>query len=388
VLSTIVVFGIFAAIRALGRLPAFPWLAHPLPALVISPATAVTLSASSALIRRRSSAWDEWAACFSWWTVFLLALAFALPEATYLLLVPIAGAGVAAIAGLSFTSESRALAIALVVPIALTGALWFPVLGLTYDALGFAVPALYGAATALALAPFFPALSAIEPTGRKRVLALSAIVLGVATIAAIFVPVYSPESPSRTSVAFHWDGDAKRARYLIEAANDVPKSLLGAAGFTTHSVDPTPWIGTWRSAAFEAPAPTIERAPPVWDVIEQTAAGTGVRVRARLRSQRGSQVLGLFVPIEAGLRSLRIEDQPARTRTINRNESATFLGAGSDGIFVELELAKPASIVIWDQSVGLPAGAERILDARPKWAVPSQFGDITLASRIIPASPL
>jgi hypothetical protein len=112
-----------------------------------------------------------------------------------------------------------------------------------------------------------------------------------------------------------------------------------------------------------------------------------VHVRALLRSRRGSRLIGIFVPLDAGLGSIRLDHQLASTRLVGKHQTTTFLGASENGVEVELELAKAASILIWDGTAGLPSGADRLLATRPSSAVPSQLGDITLASRSVQLPP-
>jgi hypothetical protein len=312
-----------------------------------------------------------------------LALAVALPGASYVGVVPAFAAAVAA-AGWA-AAGSRGWILAAAAPAVAGAIVLFPIALLLPDLLG--ARAAVGVAglvslVALAAAPFVAALP-----GRLR------FAPGAAALAAVFVlcgvqaalPHATEERPERASLVFHEQEGT--ARWLAEVDRDaLPAALGAAAAFAPEREPALPWAP--QRAAFAAPAPTLGLPPPRLEPLEASAEAGVRRVRARLVSPRGAPVLLLVLPPDAEVVSIAMEGvvvpEPAPKARRLRSGSRTYVCSAPPAAGVEIEVRlrgeTPVPVVVADQSPGLPPEGARLVAARPATAVPSGDGDVTLVS--------
>ena len=380
VIGALLAFGAFAL---LGTKLTAPWPAHPAPALSIVVGSALAPALAPAAVRERIEPWVEWAVGLAWWGVLATAVSFVQPEASYLLLAPLALSGVL---GLLAFLHGGALpkTLALVAPALGAALLWLPVLRLAYDALGLRAPALLAFFWSLALGTLTPLLPFITRRARRMAFSATLAVVGVGFALAFSLPAYSRDTPQRLSLALHFDSDTARTRWLVDASSPpVPKSLLAAGGFSNRVIDPAPWLGGWLPKALEAPGPNFELPAPSFLLADSSEISGSRRVRGMLRSARGARSLTLFIPRGVNVTSLSLDGESAALRYGEHWASVTFLGAPSVGLKLELTVVGHATLLLSDHAPGLPALAAPLLAARPETAVPSQLGDVTVASRKI-----
>jgi hypothetical protein len=238
------------------------------------------------------------------------------------------------------------------------------------------------AVAALPLAPLAAALPA-----RARTLAVVAPIAlsGAALAIALALPAADRDAPERLIVYFHQE--AGRARILASSdLGRLPPEVRAAAPFSESAEVRLGW-GTLRPS-FEAPAVPLPVAGPEVQVLEVAREGGGVRWRARLRSPRGAAEIQLAIPPSAIVRSFTLDGLtvPAPVPKLARWYGGWWvyrLPARPGGIEVALlaTIPGPIEIVVADQSPGLPPAAAAVAAARPPWVVTQQEGDVTLFTR-------
>ncbi|MCC6901877.1 MAG: M28 family peptidase [Polyangiaceae bacterium] len=350
--ATVASFGLSSALRVAGALGS-GWPAHPAP-YFLAVATGLIVITLAALAVLDASVHELWLATWTFFGLVGWAAVALLPEAGFLFTAPWLLAALTGLIGRGVLSVlTPAIAAAL---------LWLPVLSLAYDALGLAVPGLLSATAALGLAGFVPACVPLAPRPRRFAGAWSAATALSATAVGCLLPAHGTAEPQRLSIAYHLDATRGRARFLVDASSGpVPKAVLAVERFSPEVVDSAPTFVGWRSEARQAEAPAVALSPPV---AEHTGPG-----RWRVRSERGAETLSLHFAEGA---QVTFQGMPAALR----RSTLTLLGVGPGGAVVET--AHPFALS--DHSPGLPSVAQRLADARPEWAVPSQAGDETVVT--------
>src|SRR5262249_39500621 len=166
----------------------------------------------------------------------------------------------------------------------------------------------------------------------------------------------------------------------------VPQELRRAASFDRMPVAPFPWFDAPVFAA-AAEVPRVEA--PNWTVLEESASSGRRGGRARGASRGGAPAGVLAFSPGATPDSVRISGQslpeiyPRLARKLGGWRVYSCLTVPPEGVEVELARAEgpPVTILLADQSPGLPPGGERLAASRPATAVTSQFGDISVVAR-------
>jgi hypothetical protein len=364
------------ALKRAGALPAF-WLAHPLPALTaLEAAAALAVLASSFALAKRATPRSLWAGTWLGWGALAVTSAAVAPGASYLFIVPTLVAGL---------SGGLPLGAACVLPAVAASALLFPLETGLYDALGFVAAPLLTVPTMLLATALAPMLSGLSPPVAKRAAIALGAVAFVAGVVALFVPKFSPTHPQRVNVVFRQDED--RARVFVDASwgwarwGEPPPPMLAAIGGAVAQDQALPWA---LPAAF-AEVPRVDAKMPSAVVLAASDDGKARHVRARVRSDRGASTLGLVFPSGRHV-DVKVEGHQAFPRPIGAVEMVAVFAVPSDGVVVDLDAngAAPITFTVLDQSAGVPPGtkAEDAVRARPSDAVPAQYGDVTVATRL------
>ncbi len=130
-------------------------------------------------------------------------------------------------------------------------------------------------------------------------------------------------------------------------------------------------------------------------MLADTTSNGERHLRLRLASKRGAPVATLYVPMAAGLTSIRVAGEPvplpprrprAARRASNGYRPFTFWTLDPTGSEVEIvtDAAAPPQPLDWylvDQSYDLPPAAGALLAARPATSSPMQDGNVTMVSR-------
>jgi hypothetical protein len=370
------------ALELCGALPV-PWVAHPLPAILLLHLACIGAGlAAASLVARRSSPVAAWAGTWlTWGALGVVTAAFA-PGACFLFVVPTLAAGFAAWLRVD---------VATIIPAFVAAVLWMPLAVLVYDGLGFAVPAVTSIASML-LVTTVPALLSREPWPRRLEVGASAA-LAAAALAAVVVPVYSADKPQRVNVVFRQDdaseGEPPPARVYVEAAwahmpwGSPPEPMLRALGPSSavRREAPTPW----STPVPFAEAPRVALDAPRAVVLETTRSASGSHVRVRLVSPRGARTVALVLP-EARRTAITVEGQTASPR----NGALVLRAVPPEGIEVALDADgdAPIGVALLDVTPGVPSSSDAALaravrDARPAEAAQTQEGDVTVVARRI-----
>jgi hypothetical protein len=376
-------FGLSTVLGMAGVLRA-RWAAHPLPfeaAFWSIGLAAVGMIA--ALFSRRAGGVGMWVGVWLGWSVLGLLLAVTQPGISYLLVVPSLVAGLVGL-GLSRRSPAGG-ALTAILPALVAAVLWFPLLTMLYEGIGamiLPVTALLAGFVFSSLAPLVP--SASRPWRRGIPLAAAAAA-AVCAVVAVWLPLYSADSPQLLSLVFHQDADTGKARWIVSSRSPLPPSLEKAAPFRKERVEAVPWSG--EANAWIAEAPPLNVPGPELTVLADASAGGKRRLRIRLRSPRGAPNATLILPKSAKIESVTVQGHrvPAGEAGLPEEDwSPYFLEAmPSAGVEIDLVLGEtaPQTWNFSDSNGGLPPAGAALSAARSVTMVPSHTGDVTLVGR-------
>jgi hypothetical protein len=366
-----------------------PWYANPLPqryALVV--ALVLVGGAWIVPVGRRAGVVATLVGVTLAWSGLGLAVALSIRGAAPFALLPT----MALLASLMLVAFVRPSAgrnvVVLGLPTLVTGALWIP--------LGLGLEQTLGFAAAIAVvAPWIMSLTAVAPDAVARsegrslrwwhglvgLLAWAAVV-----VVAARVEPYDEDHPRRLSVAHMTDATAGTAQLLAHPAGEpLPEAIRKVASFGDPIDASTPLI----RAAWSAPAEPSERPPPQLEVLEEQQGDGGRRVKIRLQSPRGADRIALLFPSGAAVRGMTVHDQTLAPDDLpahfDGRQGLVVFGVPPQGVEVQLELgaAAPMQVELYDVSIQLTAAAQALADARPDWAVQSQWGDSAVMKTVI-----
>ena len=335
----------------------------------------------AALFGRWTRPGGAWIGCWIGWAIVGVAAAITVPEASYLLIVPAILAADTAIAAAAFASPKSAatFVVASLLPAAVSAILIMPTALDLFDAIG--PPALPVVGTALGLVATTLA-PAIATAGLSRWILPAAAAVGsgvLVAIAATSAP-FSTDRPERLNITFAHESGAASARWVATPQSGVlPDSLRQAARFGDRRERTFPWS---NALGFIAEAPAVPMDGPVIQVLEERRQGTGRSLRLRARSVRGARVMTLVLPPD------RIDSVTMNGFTFPRSGPAagvpgrayTCHAVPPEGVEFTIAIDGDGPIEGWllDRSDALPRHAEPLLRARPREAVPSSTGDVTI----------
>lgn len=349
--------------------PANPWPWRGL--LYAAPIAAIALIGPWLASRLRSDA----LLLGSWFTWALLAsvMAWFLPLAAYMLIVPLLPAAIAC-AALSFTRASPAshawVAVALVLPAA-----WF-LLGLAYggeltQGLKLA-PIIFGPLALLGVA-LLPAAT----VDRGRVVtAVATAAIAVSLVAAASVAPYSPHRPQHLSFIHVQEARSDEAAIVAISEDPLPQSVRAGTAFEAGT-QPFPWSGPTFTAA-PADAATLSAA-----TIEAIHPSTGQR-RIRVIAPADAHMIRLWFKQPDFGANAEIAGHTVRVSSTNNDSgfsSLTFHAPPSSGVEFALDAlndeTSTAYVAIY--RLGLPGTAQPLIEARGDLAVPAFAGDMTVS---------
>lgn len=198
--------------------------------------------------------------------------------------------------------------------------------------------------------------------------ALLALAVVLAVVAGL-EPAFSDRAPERLNLRYvEEDG---KAWWLADPVRKLPASLRAAASFEPSSPG-MPDRAPAGKARFTPPSAAIQRNGK--DVVLDLAAeGDGI---------------ALMLPRNAKIASITVG---GLTEPVGQRPVQLICGTPDCGrirIVLHQVSPAPATLILNAQRRGLPPEGEKLLKARPSWAVPSQTGDRTvLVSRIVLPGP-
>jgi hypothetical protein len=306
------------------------------------------------------------------WTLLALTLAFAIPGASILLLLP------AALAALVVVRPGSLLAPGLAA--ALACAVWAPLAPSLVEALGLS-GAIVGAIVgwlATALAPACAEGPGDKDMSRATWLLLLAglVCAGLAAAA----PRTDVAHPAKLNLIHLTDLDLGAAYYAADAPAGLAPEVAEAVPWDT----PRP-ILPWSAR----PLPIVRAEPSGRDGLTLTRdavepAGAVTRVHATLRAPAGALAAMLVLPGDA-VAAISVGGRPLDPATLRPGPSdtriVTVFGPPAEGLPLIVDLRKPTPWQLVALHPGLPASSPA--SARPDTAVPYQNGDLTAVVRAV-----
>ena len=384
-------------LRLIGALPV-GWIAHSLPARIAFWFLALAVVVIHGIaFARRARFWGLWAGVWAWWIVGSIVLASLQPGFSFLMQVP---ACVAVLAGLPIMVLRKDNAFAQwfagIIPMAAAAIVAFETLIVLYSAMGTSILIGIAVSVALVLTPLIPLCVDLSET--EGLLALSIpgvpiVVTGLAIFGAIVVPAYSAQAPERVNLQFWQDADTGKAQWIVEPESGklpVPMSL--ATSFRSARTGEVPWS---NASAFLSDAPALGVGAPSFTVLDSVLMGDKRQFQALLRSERGASAAMVMFPPDSGVEAVHMEDVgvPGESPRVRGLFNGWFVYAcptiparGVEMSFV-LPVGKPVTVLVVDDSYGLPDDGTFLINARPLTAVPSGEGDLTILSRRVQLNP-
>jgi hypothetical protein len=374
------------------------FVAHPMPTEIAFAllGAAITIAWGS-LAARSAGFWGLWSGAWAWSALVSLILAIEIPGVSYIALVPLA---VAVLAALPAVIDPREHAwtgdVALLLPLAASAIVQTSLILLLYPALGNESLVGIALAAVLLVTPLFPLCAGLRQVRGMGGFALRWSPLGAVALAAFIgsvVPAYSAKSPERVNFDYALDADSGMGRWIVypDSGHLQPPIRL-ATRFQRAPHGAFPWDS---HASFVADAPHLDLAAPTFTILDSSVAGDRHRYTALLRSERGAPEAAVLFPPGSGVDDVRIQGQrvaPESRRAmqfLNGWTAYSCAGIPAAGVNMTftLPVGKMVEITAIDRSYGLPSVGAFLANARPLTAVPSQDGDLTVVSRRVQLFP-
>ncbi len=257
-----------------GALPV-NWIAHPAAIQFTFWFLAISVAITLAVLFAPSCGfWGLWSGVWTWWALLSLAAVWTARGTSYVLLIPAALAAVSALPGALLRSgqfEEILTGSAVVLPLAASGIVGFPIALLLYDGLGNrALPGI-AALIAFLFTPMLPlCVDFLKIKGVRGVAIFwtPVVVAFAAGFAALLMPPYSAKAPERVNIEYWKDADTGKTQWIVDPASGrLPDPLLAAASFRHADKGPFPWDA---GPAFFAPAPGLDNPAPTLTILEST----------------------------------------------------------------------------------------------------------------------
>jgi hypothetical protein len=327
------------------------------------------------LVAALSGRWTRpggaWIGCWVGWAIAGIVAAVYVPEAAYLFIVPALVAGT--------TGLTRAVRlVAPLLPPAVAAMLIMPSAWVLFDAIGTAALPVTGTALGLIATTLAPSIAA---TGASRWLLPAAFAAGSAVLLAVAgsTAPFSIDRPERMNLTF-LQGDNAEAQWVIAPqSGELPDAMRGAARFGSTREQALPWS---TGLGFIAPAAALPLDGPALQILEQHR-GTGDRsLRLRARSLRGAPMLTLVLPPDriasVSLNGFEFPKSVSVPGAMGRAYTCYAMPAEGIEFAIRLNGESPVEGYLIDRSSGLPEAGQTLIRARPREAVPSATGDVTI----------
>jgi hypothetical protein len=173
--------------------------------------------------------------------------------------------------------------------------------------------------------------------------------------------------------------NAGKAQWALDANAPLPAPMRAAADFGRK---PAPFLpGIPAPPTYNAPAGTAQFAAPTATVVADGGFPGGRRVTVALHGSPSAAAMSIVIPKSAKLRALGIHGQ--HLAPPQDYDGDVFLACVSRDCAQEVVAIETASragfkLRFAEQRAGLPPAGAKLVAARPKQAIPSQNGDVTL----------
>jgi len=338
-----------------------------------------------------------------------LALAWFVVGASYVLVWPLAGAALAAMALRAAwdippgAGPARALVItAFGLPAVLV--LW-PLVGMLFTAMGLSPQggAAMGAVAACALGALAVPLEVVAQ-GRRWWPAALALAATIASLAAGMAGSrYSERFPRAVNAYYALHADTRAAHWAVQSVSAGRPEPSGRDGWPDqwarqyvgdepHPGRPYSLVPPWSTLEgtpgfLTAGAPLLDLPAPRASLLSSARSEGGRSVRIRVFPAREGRVLSVWVHgsqvLDAAVDDLRIAGPMPARRENDTAWSLDYVNAPAPGIVLTLVLrdARPLTVAVLDRTAGLPAVPGRAFAPRPATVTPIQFGDQTVVRR-------
>jgi hypothetical protein len=404
-IGTAAAAALMAVLRAIGTLGAggasaevaYPWALECGFASLAFFITAII----GAWLRRRAGFWGLSCAGTLLGALLAVALARWLPGASYLALLP-ALAALAALLALWVlparmpaapemrSDDQSAAALAALLPCVVSFVLALPLALPLYCALGAdGLPLL----TLLLIYSSFGLAALVAAAGdglQRALIAVSALCLAAGVIVATLLPSHSSDSPQRLNLQYELDASTLRAQWIADPlAASMPASLLHAAPFVPGAQSPAAaGAPAWLSAA-----PLLPLAAPQLTILGSERNAARLHYRIHVASARAAPIVTLAFAPDAQVTGLQLMAAAALVggtprRLGNGWSRLRLFGVPPAGLELSFDASAAGfALQLMDESYGLPREARLLQLARPRAAVPSQDGDVTLVTSVYRLQP-
>lgn len=323
-----------------------------------------------------------------WWGVAALASGIAAPGLSFIFVVPALAAGIFGLAIVLMRRGAASAAwIAGVIPAAVTAiaglySVWF-----LYSALGGVFLAGITVCVALIAAPLAPFAGSVAAGKRWAFPGIAFGGAAAAAIAALIVPAFSTASPQAMNIEYVQNGDAGQSQWLIGTNSPrLPSSFGNAAKFARTTNKIFPWDA---GRPFAAAAPMLRLPAPAVSVKQVASTGGKTHYDMLLKSNRGAPVIMLAFSPDAAPQAVTVKGQNVpelSKRMLSYTHGWKIYGcvdAPPEGIEMSFNLGsnKAASVILFDESYGLPPQGMDLQRARPSNATAIQSGDVSIVRR-------
>lgn len=366
------------------------FVAHPLPLLTAAYALGFLAPALAALLAWRTGFWALWLAAQILYAVLSIALAFTLPELSFLVLLPLAVALVALLPVLLQRAASSSWAAAAALLPLLAGALLvLPLCGFFYEILGVAGVILISALLGLGILGLAPLLAVAAPGARRLFVLLPALAAVLGLLLGTVLPRYTPAVPEEMGIQYWQDADSHQAHWgVAPGSGQLPAYLATVASFDPQIRSALPGL---RKQNFLAPAAALDLPGPTLTVLDTTRDTGGVRYHVRVRSGRGAPEVLLFFPAASGVKEVQLGSEHGLLHMqLPGSPERSLLDIAAlppEGAELYFTAHGAFNAELLDESYSLPQGGQALQRARDAHGTARGDGDITVFGSSIPFPP-
>jgi hypothetical protein len=355
-----------------------PSFAYPLAlriALAFGVWTIVLLCAR--FMRFRAAAFAAW----GWFGVLAIATAIFAPGICPYFLFPLLIA-VALFAIATFLRTGPVMTRVIVFLAALPALLlWIGLTASGESVMGLRLHPLFTVTAAFALLPLL-AIMDVGALSRRAWLLSTAFAALIAVVAAGvqgLQPAFSAIAPQRLNITYMEDHAARRAVWAVDATAPLPQGLREAAHF---SQAPEKLSAFAFGKSYIAPAGAVHMTPPRTVAMVLPARDGLRRINLSLSGSADTARMFVVVPKTAQLKGATVLRRIVAPNAAWSVQDAVIGCMTEDCRAADISLLvgsrKEITLTVAEQIGGLPPDGAKLLAARPKSAVPSQSGDVTV----------
>jgi hypothetical protein len=261
--------------------------------------------------------------------------------------------------------------------------LWIGLTASGESVMGLRLHPLFTVTAAFAILPLLAIMD--ERALSRRAWLLSTVFAALVAVIAAGVqglqPAFSAIAPQRLNITYLEDHAAKRAVWAADATAPLPQGLREAAHF---SQTPEKLSAFAFGESYVAPAGAVHMTPPRIEAMVLPVRDGLRRINLSLSGSANTARMFIVVPKTAQLKGATILHRivaPSAAWSVQD----TVIGCMTEDcraadISLLVGSREPIALTVAGQIGGLPPDGTKLLVARPKAAVPSQSGDVTVVT--------